>query len=538
MDLTKTLDINNCISSVEVSVRFSSSSDRLYVEATEPGGCISPSEIYNSFNGSKTASPLYSLETGVWNLDSDFYIEDGVTLVLIGKERGGEVDELRMLSNNEKFVNLRGHGGNILMDGTKVFSWNNYTQSVDENQDDGRAYISCLSEKLSEETCDGAAKKDMGECRLDVLNTELGYLGYHASESWGFSYKVRGFCKDKSNPEVFDSVSVYGDIKNSLIHHNYYGHYSFGLLGGVWDNNEIHSNTVYGFDPHDYSRDLMISNNLVYNNVNHGIIASKWCSNVTVVGNTVTTSSVGIFLHSLGDDAVVKGNTVTGCESGIAFLESSGGVISENTLTDNGIGIRFSVGSTNNLVENNVIEGSSSWDVSTYMGNEDTVEMETGRVSNIVFKNNKLSTVSIKDSDRIEFHGNEFIGDSEFELFDSSCLILGNTGLDKLDQEDSCLDSASDIDGELCDFDILSPTPEPTPTAVVLPGTEPSITPIVPSIAPSFAPISSSESSDSESSDSESSDNVSDSVMTSSGSNNFVISFMSTVTIIVCMILM
>jgi len=207
-----------------------------------------------------------------------------------------------------------------------------------------------------------------------------------------------------------------------------------------------------------------------------------------------------------------------------------------------GIGIRFSVGSTNNLVENNVIEGSSSWDVSTYMGNEDTVEMETGRVSNIVFKNNKLSTVSIKDSDRIEFHGNEFIGDSEFELFDSSCLILGNTGLDKLDQEDSCLDSASDIDGELCDFDILSPTPEPTPeptpTAVVLPGTEPSITPIVPSIAPSFAPISSSESSDSESSDSESSDNVSDSVMTSSGSNNFVISFMSTVTIIVCMILM
>ena len=139
MDLTNTLDINNCLSSVEVSVRYSSSSDRLYVESTEPGGCISPSEIYNSFTGSKTASPLYSLETGIWNLDSDLYIEDGVTLLLIGKESGGEVDELRMLSNNQKFVNLRGHGGNILMDGTKVFSWDNSTQSVDENQDDGES---------------------------------------------------------------------------------------------------------------------------------------------------------------------------------------------------------------------------------------------------------------------------------------------------------------------------------------------------------------------------------------------------------------
>lgn len=35
--------------------------------------------------------------------------------------------------------------------------------------------------------------------------------------------QVRGFCKDKSNPEVFDRVDVRGDIRFSDIHHNWFG---------------------------------------------------------------------------------------------------------------------------------------------------------------------------------------------------------------------------------------------------------------------------------------------------------------------------
>ena len=205
MDLSKLLDISNCIPSVEVNVRFSSTSNRLYVEATQPGGCITLSQISDTFKDTKTVSPLYSLETGIWNLDSDLYIEDGVTLVLVGTKDEGDVDELRLLSNSETFVNLRAHGGNILMDGIKVLSWDDSIQGPDENQEDGRSYISCLSEKLTGETCEGAAKNEMGECRMDVLNSEIGYLGYHASESWGLSWKIRGFCKDESNFDVFEN---------------------------------------------------------------------------------------------------------------------------------------------------------------------------------------------------------------------------------------------------------------------------------------------------------------------------------------------
>lgn len=37
------------------------------------------------------------------------------------------------------------------------------------------------------------------------------------------SGQVRGFCKDLSNPEVFDRVNVRGDIRFSDIHHHWFG---------------------------------------------------------------------------------------------------------------------------------------------------------------------------------------------------------------------------------------------------------------------------------------------------------------------------
>ena len=94
----------------------------------------------------------------------------------------------------------------------------------------------------------------------------MGNLGYFDSESYGLSWKVRGFCKDYSNPEVFERTNVYGDILNSEIYGMYYGHYTYGHQGGVWTNNTMRDNVQYGFDPHDDSDYLTISGNTCYNN--------------------------------------------------------------------------------------------------------------------------------------------------------------------------------------------------------------------------------------------------------------------------------
>ena len=98
----------------------------------------------------------------------------------------------------------------------------------------------------------------------------MGNLGFYDSESYGISWKVRGFCKDKSNPEIFDRTGVYGDIQGSEVYGMYYGVYSYGHDGGVWTGNVVHDNIQYGFDPHDDTDNLLIANNTVYGNGNHG----------------------------------------------------------------------------------------------------------------------------------------------------------------------------------------------------------------------------------------------------------------------------
>lgn len=76
-------------------------------------------------------------------------------------------------------------------------------------------------------------------------------LGYDAAEAYGISYKARGLCNDHSNLDIFDddnglNVGVTGDIYRSDLHHNWFGHYSWGHDGGKWQYNTVHDNYGYG----------------------------------------------------------------------------------------------------------------------------------------------------------------------------------------------------------------------------------------------------------------------------------------------------
>lgn len=74
-----------------------------------------------------------------------------------------------------------------------MFSWDTSTNSPDVNEADGRSYISAVSEIVTDpdETCAGVAKNTMGEARMDIESSEIGYLGYWDSESYGLTWKVR-----------------------------------------------------------------------------------------------------------------------------------------------------------------------------------------------------------------------------------------------------------------------------------------------------------------------------------------------------------
>ena len=220
--------------------------------------------------------------TGKWLITSELHVRTGSVFYCRGKgseEGDGDCDELRIQSTGETdFHEIRGHGGSLYFENTIVTSWDTPNRKPQEVYEGGRSFLNCVTEYESDETCVGQPKNDYGWCRMDIIKSEMGYLGFFDSESYGLTWKVRGFCADKSNPEVFDTSNVFGDIIDSDIHHMYYGMYSYGHQGGVWTNNYMHDNHQYGFDPHDDSDYLVIAYNKVYNNVNHGETKNNFTS--------------------------------------------------------------------------------------------------------------------------------------------------------------------------------------------------------------------------------------------------------------------
>ena len=88
--VNKVIDEPRCDATKAVSIRYASTTGRLYVEAATPGtrgGCVTLTDIFNSQGG---GGPLYPVEpstgarvnasTGTWLLTEDLYVEDGIKL--------------------------------------------------------------------------------------------------------------------------------------------------------------------------------------------------------------------------------------------------------------------------------------------------------------------------------------------------------------------------------------------------------------------------------------------------------------------------
>ena len=482
----------------EISVRYASSTQRMYLESAFPGkrsnACVTLDDVIEKF----PSGPLSKTSPGVYYLEEDLYILDGVTLNI-------KDSELLLKSDSESFLNVRAHGGSLSIENSNVTSWDSSKNGPDENIEDGRSYLSAISEVITDPKllCDGQAKNTMGEARLDISDSEISYLGYFASESWGITMKVRGLCKDKSNPEVMDLVSVRGNIIDSEIHHMYHGHYSYGHVNGEWSRNIIHDNIGYSLDPHDYSRNATIEDNTVFNNGIHGIIGSKWCTDLHIRRNTVYNSKVGIFLHKNSDRAIVEDNVVyDNRDSGIVFLESTDAVIRGNTVYNNVIGTRLSGGSRDLLFEGNTFENNGELEVYMYTGSDDLVELDSKSPQKILFSNNVITgdAIRLTDSESIQFVGNQIELDVDIAIEESSqILFLDNimTLPDVRISGDTCFNTLSDFGDPLCNTDegVLVETTEPvvlpTTVPVVLPTIEPTFKTTTMEISFTFAPTSS-----------------------------------------------
>lgn len=393
------------VSAQALTVRWASTSNRIYI--TGPG-----SATLSDIKAARPTVPLDQVASGVWHLQANLQIEQGATLVLHGQSIGGDVNELRLKSNNaldaNSWIAITADYGNIDIQNTRITSWDEAVNGPDvEYQTYKRAFIRVRSSL-------GADGVSPLESRMDIVNSDIGYLGFNAAESYGLAWKVIG-----NQPNLYDLVDVRGNILNSRIHHNYYGFYTFGGFEMQWIGNEVDHNAGYGIDPHDDSDSLLIENNFVHHNGNHGIIASKRCDHVIIRNNRCEfNSGNGIMLHRSSDYALIEDNEcLNNSDAGVALFDSNNSVVRNNHLQFNDYGIRLSVGSANNRIENNTINGNDRNGFYLYRGTDPPHEGDDGRpkfnqFANNAVHNNGSEGIKLQDSDFNVFAGNEFVANN------------------------------------------------------------------------------------------------------------------------------
>jgi len=405
--LTATSLVLGLLSSPAAQIRWASSANRLHLIG--PG-----SGTLSDLKAAQDQAPLVQVSPGVWHLGAILIVEEGAQLVLRSTRLGGDVDRLRLRSNNSadtnRFVFISADWGSIRIEGVSITSWDDAVAGPDtEFATYGRAYIGVRS-RLAE---DGVTPL---ESRMDIVDSDVGYLGYDGSETYGLTWKVVGAHPDPTK-SIYDYVNVYGDILNSRLHHNYFGAYTFGHQGGRWATNEVDHNVGYGFDLHDDSDDVVIENDQVHHNGWDGIIASERCDHLTIRGNTSRVNGQnGILLHRSSNDCVVENNDCRG--NGTAGMALTGDwrcIVRSNLLAGNvEAGLRLNLGSTDNLIQGNQCASNSSYGLFLYKGRDDPEPGDDGRpkrnrfVNNLVVAN-RLEGINLTDSDDNTFATNTFV---------------------------------------------------------------------------------------------------------------------------------
>ena len=233
--------------------------------------------------------------------------------------------------------------GNLIIDSVKITSWD------PGNNDFIKFKVDILPSREFEHTGIDAVPRpyikieDETIGTTNITNSEIAYLGYECG----------GGCS---------GISYYGNngtsiVRGNEIHHNRFGFYSVGVGGIVLEDNHVHHNFMYGFDPHTATHDMLIRNNIVHDHGAMGIICSLDCYNITIEGNEVYNSAgSGIMFSRNMSDSVARNNDVHDEEKCIFLSQSPNNEVYDNDISNCASqGIYIYHNSIENKVYNNTL---------------------------------------------------------------------------------------------------------------------------------------------------------------------------------------
>ncbi|WP_371133277.1 mannuronan 5-epimerase AlgG [Pseudomonas sp.] len=178
-----------------------------------------------------------------------------------------------------------------------------------------------------------------------IVNSHIASLGYSGTKSYGVSIS-------QYSPGIAPTMGrghPTGWLIDSVFDDMWYGFYCYEADDVVLKGNTYKNNIVYGIDPHDRSRRLIIAGNTVYGTQKkHGIIISRDVNDSWIFNNRSFDNNLsGLVLDRLSINNVVADNELYRNKSdGITLYESGNNLLWANKSFENarhGIRVRNSM---------------------------------------------------------------------------------------------------------------------------------------------------------------------------------------------------
>ena len=272
----------------------------------------------------------------------------GATLVV-----DGATPDVRLTSRPDGFATLISRG-TVRITGSdgaqvRIGSWDPVAGAPDSVSTDGRSFVLQIGG------------------RMDVDQARFSDLGFGTGTSSGAAW--RGAAADTGSTE---QVKATGTVTSSVFTGNHFGAYTHEAQGMVWENNTFVANEEYGFDPHDFSDDFLVTGNTARGNGKHGFIFSRGCNRNVMRdnysydnaghgfmiddGRSVTTAEAQSRIDTSNYNVVTGNAAYDNANSGVEIEGGSGNVVSGNTLARNDIGVRIKDGAVASIVDNTIVD--------------------------------------------------------------------------------------------------------------------------------------------------------------------------------------
>lgn len=189
--------------------------------------------------------------------------------------------------------------------------------------------------------------------------SHFAHLGYFSSKSYGITYTS---CYDTIYQEDFGHLpGATGWVLDSTFEDIYYGFYSFESNDIPVLRNTYIDNVIYGIDPHDRSKRLIIGHNKISGSKKkHGLIISREVNDSFIFNNvSENNAGSGIMLDRKSVNNVIAYNLAqNNAGDGMTFYESENNLSYNNTLINNknsGMRVRnsWNITSRNDIISDN-----------------------------------------------------------------------------------------------------------------------------------------------------------------------------------------